>query len=280
MPDNDLPLPPLPVTVDLRIFRRMPLDVMRVRDSETIARTDGDEFKAAFLLWCAAWHQLPASSLPDDDVLLASLAGYGRVVREWRKVRERALRGFVKCSDGRLYHAVIADIALDSWGAHLKQRWKSECGRTKKALQRAHQEVKLPTFDLWITRTCPEAKPFVSRWTRITSPEDLLNMSPGQDADVPGKTAPREGKGSESSSINQLTGDGSTSVPAVPGTARAKPGKSKPQAAKGSTEWEARVKAEGAGYGMAPGVNESWDAFASRVRAERDKRKHHEERAA
>lgn len=215
MTDSALPAPPVPATLNLRIFRRMPLDVLRVRDSETAVRTKGDEFRAAVLLWCAAWHQLPAASLPDDDLLLADLAGFGRVVKEWRKVKAGALRGFSKCSDGRLYHKVIAEVAIDSWGAHLKQLWKSECGRTKKAQQRARQTVNLPTFDLWITRNCPEAKPFVSRWTKITSPEDLLDVSPGQDDAVPGKTAPIEGKGSESNSINH-SHDGSTTAPTVP----------------------------------------------------------------
>src|SRR4051812_37662310 len=100
----------------------MPLDVMRLRDSETVSKTEGEEFRAAVLLWATCWHQLPASSLPDDDVELAKFAGFGRVVKEWKKVRTGALRGFVKCSDGRFYHRVVAENAIESWGAHLKQR--------------------------------------------------------------------------------------------------------------------------------------------------------------
>jgi hypothetical protein len=50
---------------------------------------NGEAFRAGVLLWCAAWHQVPAASLPDNDTELANLAGYGRVVKEWRKVRDR-----------------------------------------------------------------------------------------------------------------------------------------------------------------------------------------------
>lgn len=101
--------------VDLRDFQFMPLDVVRLRDSDLASRVSGEEFRAAVLLSCAAWHQKPAASLPDDDVVLSSLAGFGRVVREWQAVREGALRGRVKCSDGRLYHPVVAEKANEAW---------------------------------------------------------------------------------------------------------------------------------------------------------------------
>lgn len=104
--------------VDLRDFPFMPLDAARLRDSDLAATASGDAFRAAVLLWCAAWHQVPAASLPDDDAVLAVLAGYGRgaaCVTAWREVRSVALRGFVLCSDGRLYHPVIAGKAAEAW---------------------------------------------------------------------------------------------------------------------------------------------------------------------
>lgn len=95
----------------------MPLEVLRLRDSELAALATGDEFRAAVLLWCASWHQMPAASLPDDDTLLANYAGFGRnaqAVKDFQKVRAGALRGWIKCSDGRLYHPLIADKALEA----------------------------------------------------------------------------------------------------------------------------------------------------------------------
>ncbi|WP_236577873.1 YdaU family protein [Burkholderia glumae] len=63
----------------------MPLDVVRLRDSDIAALSSADEFRSAVMLWCASWHQVPAASLPDDDRVLAQLAGYGRVVTEWKR---------------------------------------------------------------------------------------------------------------------------------------------------------------------------------------------------
>ena len=89
---SDRPEPLVPAEVDLRDFKFMPLDVVRLRDSGLTAKATGDEFRAAVLLWCASWHQVPAASLPDDDDELANICGYSRSRREWAKVRVGALR--------------------------------------------------------------------------------------------------------------------------------------------------------------------------------------------
>lgn len=119
--------PLVPAEVDLRDFGFMPLDVLRLRDSDLMALSTGDEFKAAVALWCVAWHQVPAASLPNDDRLLARYSGAGAA---WRKVKAEALRGFVECSDGRLYHATIAEKAREAWESKLAQR-----ARTKAATE-------------------------------------------------------------------------------------------------------------------------------------------------
>lgn len=107
-----LPEPLVSIEVDLRDFGFMPLHVQRLRDSELVDLSTGDEFKAAVLLWAYAWHQQPAASIPDDDRILAKRSGANA---NWPKVKEMALRGFVKCSDGRLYHPLIAEAAADAW---------------------------------------------------------------------------------------------------------------------------------------------------------------------
>jgi hypothetical protein len=45
----------------------MPLDVVRLQNSETWAIADGWAAKALVNLWTRSWHQVPAGSLPDDD---------------------------------------------------------------------------------------------------------------------------------------------------------------------------------------------------------------------
>ena len=106
---------PVPEHIDLRDCEWMPLDVRRLRDSGIAARASGEGFRAAVLLWCASWHQVPAATLPDDDAELAMLAGYGRDVAGWRAVRDEALRGWIATGDGQLYHPVIAEKAIEAW---------------------------------------------------------------------------------------------------------------------------------------------------------------------
>lgn len=133
----DIPDPLTPVDCDLRDFPFMPLDVVRLRDSDIAAISSGDEFRCAVLLWCASWHQIPAGSLPDDDIVLSQFAGFGRVVKAWKKLRNGSLRGWVKCSDGRLYHPVVAEKAVEAWTSRVKFREEKEKERIRKAEARA-----------------------------------------------------------------------------------------------------------------------------------------------
>ena len=71
-----LPAPLVPPEVDLSEFKFMPLDVRRLRDSRLVATATGEEFMEWTLLLCASWHQIPAGSLPDDDVELAQHAEF------------------------------------------------------------------------------------------------------------------------------------------------------------------------------------------------------------
>lgn len=176
MTDATLPAPLVPPEVDLRDFAFMPLDVVRLRDSDLAAMEPPEACWAAVLLWCASWHQVPAASVPDDDRVLANLAGFGRVVKEWQKLRDSALRGWVRCLDGRLYHPVVAEKALDAWRSKLEQRWKTECARIKKHNQRhdltGDQAVRLPDFEEWIAAGCPQGQP-------LHVPKDKGDASPG-----------------------------------------------------------------------------------------------------
>jgi len=139
-----LPAPLTPSECNLQDFAFMPLDVARLRDSDMAAYESPEACWAAVLLWSAAWHQVPAASLPDDDRFLAKAAGYGRVVKEWMNVREGALHGWIKCDDGRLYHPVVAQKAMESWRAKLHHAWKKECDRIRKANKQRESEGKPP----------------------------------------------------------------------------------------------------------------------------------------
>jgi hypothetical protein len=147
---------PSPLTLencDLRAFPYMELDVRRLRDSKFATVTSGDCFRAGLLLWCAAWHQVPAASLPDNDFELANLAGYGRVIKEWKKVKEEALSGFIKCSDGRLYHPVIAEKANAAFASKERYAYNKFTERMRKENAKREKEGKksfgIPDVEIW-----------------------------------------------------------------------------------------------------------------------------------
>lgn len=145
--------PLTPPDCDLRNLQYMPLDVLRLRDSDITATATGDEFRCAVLLWCAAWHQVPAASLPDDDIVLSQFAGFGRVVKEWKKVKTGALRGWIKCSDGRLYHPVVAEKANESWVSKLNYSYGKMVDRLRKSnkqrVAKGQSEIGIPSFEEW-----------------------------------------------------------------------------------------------------------------------------------
>jgi hypothetical protein len=173
---NELPNPLTPADCDLRDFPYMPLDVLRLRDSDLAARTSGEEFRCAVLLWCAAWHQVPSGSLPDDDVNLAQYAGFGRAIDQWLQHKEGAMRGWVKCLDGRLYHAVVAEKANEAWQQkHIKAHEKLGERIRKRNKLRAEKglaALEIPDVENWISMGCP--------LERVLFPEEFMSSSSGK----------------------------------------------------------------------------------------------------
>lgn len=133
--------------IDLRDFQFMPLDVVRLRDSDLAVLACGEEFRAAVLLWCAAWHQVPAGSLPDHESILAHLAGFGRDLEAYREVAAQALRGFRRATDGRLYHPVICEKATEAF-----ERKEAQRARTRKATKARENKKKTQNENVTVQR--------------------------------------------------------------------------------------------------------------------------------
>jgi len=117
MLEQSLPEPLTPHGCDLRDFHFMPLMVAQFRDSDLAADETPEVCWAAMLIQAASWHQLPAGSIPDDDNWLAKTANYrmrGKTDRAWKRVRQGALHGWIKCNDGRLYHPDVAQKVHDA----------------------------------------------------------------------------------------------------------------------------------------------------------------------
>lgn len=122
------PAPLVPPETNLQSVPSMLLDVQRFRDSGLATEADPAGAFFAVMLWCVSWHQVPAGSLPSSEIALAKLSGFGRDLAGWARVSETALRGYVLCDDGRLYHPVVCAKALEQWITHLNYRKRSAAG--------------------------------------------------------------------------------------------------------------------------------------------------------
>lgn len=130
--------PLVPLEVNLRGLPWMRLDTTRLLDSDLFALSTGDEFKAAVALWCKSWTQIPAGSLPNDERVLAHLSGASS---RWKKVREMALRGWVLCEDGRLYHPIVAEQAIAAWDERVEYRAENDARNERKQRERAERSA-------------------------------------------------------------------------------------------------------------------------------------------
>jgi hypothetical protein len=125
MNSGDLPAPLTPSNGDLRNFPFTPIFRARLFGSSFHARTSDAEWRAGVTLWLKSWDQVPAGSLPDDDIDLCRLAELGRDLKTWNEVKAGAMRGWIKCSDGRWYHPVVAEGVNEALEGKKAQRLRT-----------------------------------------------------------------------------------------------------------------------------------------------------------
>ena len=87
------------------------------------------EWRAGVTLWMKSWDQVPAGSLPVDDVALCRLAELGRDLKSWKKIKVGAMRGWILCTDGRMYHPTVAEGVNHALEAKAAQRSKTAAAR-------------------------------------------------------------------------------------------------------------------------------------------------------
>lgn len=107
----------------------MPLQVSKLFSSDFWLMANKLEKLAAFTLWAKSWHQVPAGSIPSDDRILAGMSEMGE---DWASVRDMALHGWVKCADGRLYHARVCEMALVAHIERMGHRLNSGAGNARR----------------------------------------------------------------------------------------------------------------------------------------------------
>jgi len=137
---TELPMPLVPAHVDLSDFPFMPLMIAKLKQSRAWLICKRRPEMAFYLIniWTASWHARPAGSLEDDDLVLADLAMCTDDV--WQEVRADALRGWIKCSDGRLYHPVIAEQAVAAWDRKVAHRERTAAATAARAAKRAEAQ--------------------------------------------------------------------------------------------------------------------------------------------
>ena len=164
----------------------MPLDVAELSRSSLAAKATGDGFRAAVMLWCAAWQQVPAGSLPDDDDELAWLAGFGRDLRSWKRAKQWALHKFELCTDGRFYHPIICEKAMEALPGRLAAIEQKNNTAERKRQERDDRRRMFETLrarGVVLAYDTP-----TSHLRRLTAPEALpLLAQPDGDDDVTGR---------------------------------------------------------------------------------------------
>jgi uncharacterized protein YdaU (DUF1376 family) len=200
MTDNRLPDPLVPAEVDLRGLEYMPLLGARLFASDFDLEATDAEFRAGLRLWWASWNQVPAASLPTSDRALCQLAGCGDNAAKWRKVKARALHGFDLCSDGRLYHAILADQALIAW----EKRAESQAKKNNEAeRKRRERDARAAMFDQlrgagvtppWNTSTA-DLRNLVTLHVRVTGAPPVTRTGTAKTGrDVTGRDERTEGE--------------------------------------------------------------------------------------
>lgn len=174
-----LPEPMTPPDCDLRGLPFMPLQVGRLLDSDLFIKSTGDQFKAALALWCKSWNQIPGGSLPDDDLILEDLSRS----KQWKKVKEMALRGWVKCSDGRLYHPVVAENARKAWDGRMEHQ-EVQTNKVSRQ-QRWRDQIKALSAQLRDAGVTPPMNPTKSELERLIA----LHVDGTVDGTVDGQTS-------------------------------------------------------------------------------------------
>lgn len=183
----------------------MMIDIPRLRASSFDATPDDSAWRAALNLWMSSWHGDPAASLANDDGELCKAAGLGRDLRTWRKVRAVALRKWVLCDDGRLYHETVAEYALEAWLEKLAQRLSSGAGNAKRwgtAFDPAPVKADISAAAALLARLNPKSNAIQKASRHLAKPNPDGTPSPSQ-RDAESVPSGSQGKGREGKGLEE-----------------------------------------------------------------------------
>jgi len=107
--NGSLPEPPYPEGILARGWT-FDLNVERIWQSSTWIKCPAEIRPWLVVLWMTSWMNAPCGTYPDDDEVIA-----GRIQMPFnlfRVHREVLMRGWERCSDGRLYHDVVTELVM------------------------------------------------------------------------------------------------------------------------------------------------------------------------
>lgn len=224
--------PLTPPDCDLRGFDFMTLDVRRLLKSETWMEAADDPRlgHALMTLWAESWHQVPAASIPSNDRLLARLAMC--TPEEWARIRDRALCGWRLCDDGRYYHPVVAEKAVEAY--ERKGEFRQALNNKSERQKRWRERYQSLAAELRRLGQTPPAGASLQRLEEL-----VRNAQPERDASVDAS-----GSVYVASTETAKTGTG-TGTYYFAAEAAAAGSRELPSAETGMPDWKARLFREG-----------------------------------
>lgn len=215
---STLPEPLVVRECDLRDFDYMPIFINRLRGSETWieARYDHELGYVSMNLWLASWHSEIAASFEDSDNVLSEAAMCDRT--RWRQIRDKVLKSWVLCNDGRWYHPVVAKCAMDAWKVRQRYRKTLAVARDVKATKADKRQAKLFPDDRGRRRqTVSQADAYretmSADWPDLSAPGEELAADPEGLSDNPGELSDDRAAMADDEADLSAAGDDAAAIP-------------------------------------------------------------------
>lgn len=144
---STLPAPLVPAGVCLTGCDWFQFHYQRLPKSKWWRRASDMARARNVMLWCAAFGQSIAGSLPDDDDDLAEAAGFGMDTVAFAALKAEIMAPWTLCSDGRWYHPTLAEVVLETWEKQSTKR-KADAERKRRSRDRVRGAPEEVTRDI------------------------------------------------------------------------------------------------------------------------------------
>lgn len=112
---STLQAPLVPPEVNVATFPWAPVPLGYFLLHQLALEPAAEPFRVLVLLLAHSWREQPTTSLPNDELRLAAMAGFGRNLSAWMEVRDAAMKDWILASDDRWYHPEFSKWAMQAW---------------------------------------------------------------------------------------------------------------------------------------------------------------------